>query len=401
MSMATSRKKRTSLAMAALAALVLAACSSSSKSSTSSNTTAAPSASTAAAPTTASSATTAPGSSASGASFLACEVTDTGGINDRSFNASAYQALQEAKKTDPNITYKYLGSTSTSDYTPNINTFLGQGCGIIVTVGFDMGDATKTAAQQNPSRKFTIVDFSYTPDIPNVVGLTYQTNQDAFLGGYVAAAMSKSGAVGTFGGQNIPPVTIYMDGFVAGVRYYNQQNHTHVKTLGWTPSGGRTASKPFNGNGLFTNDFTNQSLGKTDAQTLISQGADVIFPVAGAVGLGAAAAVKAANAGGSSVNMEWVDTDGCVSAPQYCSLFITSVQKGITTSVKQAVLAAANSTFKGGTYMGNLTNGGVSLAPFHNFASKVPSAVQKALPTISAGIQSGKISVDPTQYPAS
>jgi len=331
--------------------------------------------------------------------FLACEVTDTGGINDRSFNASAYQGLQVAAKAVPGLKYVYLSSSSTSDYTPNINTFLGEKCGIIVTVGFDMASATQTAAQKNPTDKFSIVDFTYTPAIKNVLGLHYDTNQDAFLGGYLAAAMSKTGKVGTFGGQDIPTVTIYMDGWVAGVRYYNKLNHAHVVALGWTPAKSRNfAAGGFQGTGLFTNDFTNQALGKTDAQTLIAEGADVIFPVAGAVGLGAAAAVKQA---GSGATMEWVDTDGCISAPQYCSLFLTSVTKGIVSSVATAVEEAAKGTFTGGNYNGTLANGGVALSPFHDFNSKVPAKVKAELASLKTGIIAGKISLDPNSYPAS
>ncbi len=331
--------------------------------------------------------------------FLACEVTDTGGINDRSFNASAYQGLQVAAKAVPGLKYVYLSSSSTSDYTPNINTFLGEKCGIIVTVGFDMASATQTAAQKNPTDKFSIVDFTYTPAIKNVLGLHYDTNQDAFLGGYLAAAMSKTGKVGTFGGQDIPTVTIYMDGWVAGVRYYDKLNHAHVVALGWTPAKSRNfAAGGFQGTGLFTNDFTNQALGKTDAQTLIAEGADVIFPVAGAVGLGAAAAVKQA---GSGATMEWVDTDGCISAPQYCSLFLTSVTKGIVSSVATAVEEAAKGTFTGGNYNGTLSNGGVALSPFHDFNSKVPAKVKAELATLKTGIIAGKISLDPNSYPAS
>jgi basic membrane protein A len=375
------RRAFASFAGVALAVTTLAACGSSSKTSSSSTTTA---------------------SSTSSKPFLACEVTDTGGINDRSFNASAYAGLQAAKSVGSGITYKYLSSTSTSDYTPNINTFIADNCGIIITVGYDMGNATQSAAQAHPSQKFAIVDYSYSPNIANIDALTYETNQDAFLGGYLAAAMSKSGTVGTFGGQDIPTVTIYMDGWVAGVRYYDQQNNAHVKVLGWTPTAtGRSTANPYPGNGLFTNDFTNQGLGKTDTQTLISQGADVIFPVAGAVGLGAAAAVQQANSAGGNDVMEWVDTDGCVSAPQYCSLFITSVEKGIVTSVKGAVLAAANGTFSGGTYVGTLANGGVTLAPYHDWASKIPASVQAKLKTIATGIESGSISTDSTSYPAS
>ncbi|MHB1930086.1 MAG: BMP family lipoprotein [Acidimicrobiales bacterium] len=396
--------RRSAMAVSAVAALTLgvAACGGSSTGSASGTGTSAagPSASGTSASASGTSAS-ASGTSASGSSgsghFLACEVTDTGGINDRSFNASAYEGLKVAAAAIPGLKYTYLQSNSTSDYTPNLNTFLGEHCGIIITVGFDMGAATESAAKAHPSQKFAIVDYSYSPNIPNVLGLTYETNQDAFLGGYLAAAMSKSGVVGTFGGQNIPPVTIYMDGWVAGVRYYNQQNHTHVHVLGWTPTPGR-AKGSLAGSGTFTNDFTNAALGKTDAETELSQGADVIFPVAGAVGLGAAAAVK--QAGGSNY-MEWVDVDGCISSPSYCPLFITSVTKGIVASVSQAVEAAAKGTFKGGVYVGTLANNGVALAPFHDFASKIPAKVQSALKTIQAGIESGKISVDPNSYPAS
>ena len=330
-------------------------------------------------------------------SFLACEVTDTGGINDRSFNASAYQGLKTGAAAIPGSKAVYLSSTSESDYVPNINTFVGEKCGIIVTVGFLMGDATQSAAKAHPTQKFAIVDYSYSPSIPNVLGLVYDTNQDAFLGGYLAAAMSKSGVVGEFGGENIPTVTIYMDGWVAGARYYNKLNHAHVKVLGWVPTPGR-AKGSLAGKGVFTGSFTNQALGKTDTQTLIGEGADIIFSVAGSVGLGAAAAVKAA---GSGHYMEWVDTDGCVSTPQYCSLFITSVTKGIVASVAAAVEEAAKGTFKGGNYFGTLANGGVALSPFHDYASVVPASVKSELNKIKAGIIAGTISVDPNSYPAS
>jgi basic membrane protein A len=354
-------------------------------------------------------------------SFLACEVTDTGGINDRSFNASAYQGLLDAQKQDSNITPKFLSSSSTSDYTPNINDFLAEHCGIIVTVGYDMAAATQTAAAAHPSQDFAIVDCpggtakgcpgasSSETTLPNIDNLAYETNQDAFLGGYLAAAMAKSnstapgGAVGTFGGQNIPTVTIYMDGWVAGVRYYDQLNHKSVKAYGWYPtSKGRTVNN-YTGNGLFTNNFTDDSLGKTDTSTaLIGQGgASVIFPVAGGVGLGAVAAVQEADSSNpGSVEMEWVDTDGCVSDPTGCKYFITSVEKGIAASVETAVLAAAHKTFKGGFYTGTLANGGVSLAPFHDFAGKIPSSVVSELNTIKSGIESGKISVNPCSYSA-
>jgi basic membrane protein A len=363
----------------ATATLLVAACgsSSSSLSSTTSSSAPAAGASSSAAPAASGTAT----GSTTG-SFLGCMVTDTGGINDKSFNQSAWQGMQEAAAANPKVTVKYLQSTTQSDYTPNINSFLAEKCGIIVTVGYLMAQATQTAAQAHPSQDFAIVDNAYTPPIKNIDALLFNTVQDGFLGGYLAAGMTKTGTVATFGGQEIPTVTIYMDGFWDGVQYYNSQHHTNVKVLGWNEQTQK---------GSFTGDFTNQTKGQTTTQTFISEGADIIFPVAGNVGLGAAKAVQDADNAGGHVAMEWVDTDGCVSAAQYCKYFITSVTKGIQAAVKSAVLSAASGTFKGGNYIGTLANGGVTLAPFHDYASKVPASLQSQLKTIGAEIASGKI----------
>jgi basic membrane protein A len=370
----------TKTAVVALVALLAAAACSKSTSTTTSSTTASTAAGGGATTTTGPTST---------ATMTACMVTDTGGIDDRSFNASAYQGLTDAKVADPNITVKYLQSTTQSDYVPNINALIQQKCGIIVTVGFLMGDATQAAAKANPTQNFAIVDYNYTPVLANVKGLLFNTAQAAYLGGYLAAGMTKTGTVATFGGVKIPPVTIYMDGFVEGVAAYNAKHSTTVKVLGWDEKAQ---------NGTFTGDFTDQSKGKNDTQTFIQQGADIIFPVAGNVGLGAAAA---AQQNGNGAHMLWVDTDGCVSAQSYCSLFISSVEKGIAVAVKQAVIDAANATFKGGNYVGTLANNGTALAPFHNFDSSVPASLKSELDQVKADIISGKITIASTAQPTS
>jgi basic membrane protein A len=322
-------------------------------------------------------------------------VTDTGGINDKSFNQSAWQGMQEAAAANPNITVKYLQSTTQSDYTTNINSFLGEKCGIIVTVGFLMGAATESAASAHPTQNFAIVDCSYASQCitgakdSNIDQLVFNTVQDGFLGGYLAAGMTKTGKVATFGGEDFGTVTIYMDGYWDGVQYYNQKHGTHVQVLGWNEQTQK---------GEFTGDFTNQTKGQTVTQTFISEGADIIFPVAGNVGLGAAKAVQDADNAGGKVNMMWVDTDGCVSAAQYCKYFVTSVTKGIQSAVKNAVLQAQSGSFKGGTYVGTLANGGAILSPFHDFASVVPASLQSELKTIETGIENGSIQT-PTKSP--
>jgi basic membrane protein A len=364
------RAKLASIAGLSAVAMLAAACGSSSGGS------AAPSAS-----ASSSSSSSAPAAAA----FKSCVVSDTGTINDKSFNQSAYDgATSAAAASSGKITAQFLPSSSPSDYATNITDFINQKCGIIVTVGFLMGAATQKAAQANPNQKFAIVDFDYSPKISNVDALVYNTVEDGFEGGYLAAAMSKTHKVATFGGQKLPTVTIYMDGFYDGVQYYNQQKHANVQVLGWNEK---------DQNGTFTGNFTDLTAGQRVTTTLISEGADIIFPVAGNVGLGAAKAVQTADAaaGTQKVNMMWVDTDGCVSTPQYCKYFITSIDKGIKSSVNAAVTAAQGGTFKGGDYVGTLANGGVGLAPFHDFASKVPASVVSALATIKADIISGKI----------
>jgi basic membrane protein A len=332
-------------------------------------------------------------SSSSGATtaakFKACMVTDTGGIDDKSFNASSWAGMQAAAKADPNIQVTYLQSTSPSDYATNISTFLAQQCGIIVTVGFLMADATESAAKSNPSQKFAIVDCSYASECltgakePNIDQLVFNTVQDGFLGGYLAAAVSKTHVVATYGGENFGTVTIYMDGFWDGVQYYNKQKHASVKVLGWNEPTQK---------GDFIGNFTSLGAGQTLTNTFIGDGADVIFPVAGGVGLGTAKAVQTADAAGKNVSIEWVDTDGCVNAPQYCKYFLTSVTKGIVPAVEDSVLSAAKGTFKtNNTYVGTLANNGAALAPFHDFATKIPASVQTEINTLKSDIESGKI----------
>ena len=324
-------------------------------------------------------------SAASAAAFKVCVISDTGTINDKSFNQSAWlAATQAAGASGGKISAQYLPSSSPADYAPNITSFINQKCGVIVTNGYLMGDATSTAAKANPNQKFAIIDFGYAKPFKNVDALVFNTVQDGFQGGYLAAGMSKTGKVATFGGQDLPTVTIYMDGYWDGVQYYNQKHHKNVQVLGWNEKTQK---------GSFTGNFTDVTAGQRLTNTFISEGADVIFPVAGNVGLGAAKAVQVADAaaGTQKVNMMWVDTDGCISNAQYCKYFITSINKGITNAVRHAIDTAANGTFTGGNYIGTLANGGVGLAPYHDFASKIPPALQSEVAQIKADIISGKI----------
>jgi len=302
-------------------------------------------------------------------------------VDDHSFNQTSWAGLQAAASTNPSIKISHVDSNSQNDYAPNLAAEQAKGCGTIIAVGGLMSDAVKAAAAKNPTQQYAEVDAPSSG--PNVYGIQYNTAQGGFLGGYLAAAMSKTGKVATYGGLNIPPVTIYMDGFWDGVQYYNQKNGKNVQVLGWAETNQK--------GGTFANSFTDQGKGKSITEAFIAQGADIIFPVAGGTGLGSGAAAQAS---GGKVLVIWVDVDGCISAAQYCNVFLTSVTKNLAGGVAAYTTQAAQGTKLGGqSYIGTLANNGTGIAPFHQFASQVPASVQTDLNTIKAGIISGSIQV--------
>jgi basic membrane protein A len=323
------------------------------------------------------------------------EVTDLGGVDDKSFNASGWKGIQDAT-SQLGVDGKYLESKDQSDYAKNIQQFLSENDNLIVTVGFLLGVDTAKAAKANPNTHFAIVDYTYpdcypgavegkdcgsSTDIPNVRGLAFQTDQAAFLAGYAAAGMTKTGKVGTFGGIKIPTVTIFMKGFEAGVKYYNQQKSKSVVVLGWD-----TAKD----DGLFTGNFDSTDDGRSFAQNLMQEGADIIMPVAGPVGLGSAAVCK-------ETGKCWivgVDTDWFVSAPEYSSVVLTSVQKKIDVAVFKTVQDEVDGKFTGGTVTYTLKDGGVDMAPFHDFDSQVPADLKTELAAAKAALSDGSLTVD-------
>jgi basic membrane protein A and related proteins len=314
-------------------------------------------------------------------SFKACQVTDTGGIDDKSFNTTAWKGVQDAMKQF-GINGDYLESARQTDYEKNINAFLDEKCNIIITVGFLLGDATKAAAEKNPNVKFSIVDFAYDPTVSNIVGQVFAIDQAAFLAGYVAASVTKTGKVGTFGGVQIPTVTVFMDGFALGVQYYNQMNNTSVQVLGWDPNAQT---------GLFTGNFQSTDDGRTMGQTLMDEGADIIMPVAGPVGLGTAVAAKERG----KTYIIGVDADWVLTNPDYADITFTSVMKNMDVTTVAAIKSAMDGTFKGGTILGTLENGGVGLAPFHDFEPLVSAELNAELEQLRKNIIDGKIATTP------
>jgi basic membrane protein A len=327
------------------------------------------------------------GSSAAAAAYKACMVTDTGGIDDKSFNASAWAGIQAAKAEASNIDPKYVSSSSEADYEPGLRNFVSQKCDYILAVGGLMGDATKKVATGSASSQFAIVDSGSSG--ANVYPMQFATQQAAFLAGYLAAGYSKSGKVGTYGGLKIAPVTIFMDGFADGVAYYNEKKGKTVTVLGWDKA---------KQNGTFADSFIDQNKGKTITQTLVSQGADVVLPVAGGTGLGTAQVAKDSS---GKVSVIWVDQDGCKSAAQYCDVFLSTVVKNVEEAVKESVVKGAKGEKLAATpgYIGTLENEGVSLAPYNQFDSKVDATLKSEIDQLKKDIIAGTVKAESASAP--
>ncbi|MDR2929513.1 MAG: BMP family ABC transporter substrate-binding protein [Propionibacteriaceae bacterium] len=310
--------------------------------------------------------------------FLACMISDAGGFDDRSFNQSGWEGMTRAEK-ELGIKVKKAESKDSTDYANNLASMQDQKCDITFTVGYNLSDATKAQATKFPDTKFAILDDNQI-SLPNVKSLIFKTSDAAFLAGYAAAGYSKTGTVATFGGIKLPTVTIFMDGFVDGVAQYNKDFSKSIKVLGWDKE---------KQDGSFTGDFDDQTKGQNLSNNFISQGADVIMPVAGPVGAGASAAAKAAG----NVAIVWVDADGYESSPQFKDLFLTSVVKQMSVTVYDTILATAQGKYSNTTYVGTLANDGVGIAPYHDYESKLSKDVQDKITDLKKQIVDGKLKV--------
>jgi basic membrane protein A len=321
---------------------------------------------------------------ANAAAVKACIALDTGGVDDKSFNALAWKgASVDAKKANSGVTAKYLSATSDADYAPNIKKFIDEKCDVIIGVGFLINGAIVAAAKANPTVKFAIVDQDGLSDgkpLPNLKSIQYATDAPSFQAGYLAAGVSKTGKVATYGGLPIPTVTIFMDAFAKGVAHYNKIKGKKVEVLGWD-----SAKKT----GEFIGDFSNTAKALQTSKNFEQAGADIILPVAG--GLGAVTAQNSMTSKKSKVI--WVDTDGFVSANKYRSVLLTSVMKGLGNSVASVINDVHAGKFTNAAYVGTLKNGGTLIAPYHDLIRQVPAGLRTEVSKLGADIRNGKVSV--------
>ncbi|MCX6029996.1 MAG: BMP family ABC transporter substrate-binding protein [Chloroflexi bacterium] len=309
-------------------------------------------------------------------------VTDTGGVNDKSFNQSAWTGVQKAAK-EFGFDAKFIESKQPTDYEKNIDQFATEKYDVIVTVGFLMGDATAAKAVQYPNIKFAIIDNAYYPTkgakpcddtkkdcysdggLKNVTSLMFQEDEVGFLAGVVAAGMSKTGTVCTVSGMEIPPVVRFVVGYQSGAQ--------------WMKAG----TKALN---VYIPSFVDPAKGKETGQSMIGQGCDVVFGVGGNTGNGGLLAAKE-----KGLMAIGVDVDQYNTYPEVKDALLTSAAKNVDAAVYEYLKTVNGKTDKAGIFTANLKNGGVGLAAYHDWDSKIPQTVKDKVKAATDGLKGGSI----------
>ena len=290
-------------------------------------------------------------------------VTDVGGVNDQSFNQSAWEGLQKAKK-ELAIKTSYQESKQDADYPANLETLYDAGNDLIWGIGFKMADSILKMAKQNPKQKYAIIDYSFgdsTP--PNVLGVMFKAEEGAFLSGFIASKMSKTKTIGFIGGMSVPIIHSFQYGYKAGAKFANSKTIIIEQ---------------------YSESFTDAAKGKAIANQMIGKNADVVFHAAGAVGDGVIEAVKEKNKMAVGV-----DRDQNYMAPKNV---ITSSMKRVDKAIFAVVSDFKKGIFKGGSTLSyGLKDGAVDIAP--TTSKMIPENILKEVNDLKKKISDGKINV--------
>jgi basic membrane protein A len=293
-------------------------------------------------------------------------VTDVGRINDRSFNQSAWEGVEQAAE-ELGAETKYIETKDSKDYADNMQQFIDEDYDVIVTVGFALGDATTKAAKENPDIQFIGVDQWQGEELDNVTGLIFHEDHSGYLAGALAASLSESGTIGgVFGTDLVPPVVAFREGYEAGAKATNPDINI-VST--YHPGGIDVA-------------FTDPEWGAATAAQAIDQGADVVFAAGGSTGNGALEET-ATHEGFWCIG---VDSDQWETVPGAHACLVSSAMKLITPGIVELVNLAKEDNFPGGNYFG-----GAGLAPFHDFEDQIPQDLKDKLEEIDKGLKDGSI----------
>jgi len=309
-------------------------------------------------------------------------VTDVGGVNDKSFNQSAWAGVQKAI-AELGVEGQFIESKQPTDYEKNIDQFATEGYDAVIAVGFLMGDATAVKARQYPNLKLAIVDNAYFPSegsvacgagvtdcyddggLKNVTSLMFQEDEVGFLAGVLAGGMSKTGTVCSVAGMEIPPVVRFVVGYQNGAKWINP----NAQSLN-----------------VYIPSFTDPAKGKEVGQSMIDQGCDVVFGVGGNTGNGGLLAAKE-----KGLMAIGVDVDQYFTYPEVKDALLSSAAKNVDTAVFQYIKSLTDGTAKAGIATANLSNGGIGLAPYHDWDGKIPQSVKDKIKEASDALIAGTL----------
>lgn len=293
-------------------------------------------------------------------------VTDVGKVDDKSFNQSAWEGVQQAQK-DLGAQVKYIETTDAKDYAKNIATFADAKYDVIVTVGFNLGEATIAAAKTYTGVKFIGVDQFQADTVANVTGLVFPEDQSGYMVGALAALMTKSGKIGAvLATDAVPPVWRFGEGYRAGAKSIKPDIEINVV---------------YHNDVGFDKTFVDPEWGKTTAISMIDKGVDIIFGAGGKTGNGALLGCAEKN-----VMAIGVDTDQYLTVPEAQKVLLSSAMKMLVPGTFNLIKAAKDGSVKGGNFTGE-----ASYAPFHDLDGKVPADVKTKMQEIQKGLTDGSI----------
>lgn len=311
-------------------------------------------------------------------------VTGAGGVNDHAFNQLAWEGVQKAAQ-DMGFQVKLLESEQPTDYATNIAALAAQGYNVIITAGSLLSDATAWGATQHPEIKFAIIDHAYAPpagDLSNVTSLMFAEEQAGFLAGVLAGGMSRSGFVCSVSSMRTAASDRYVISFHAGASWQAgpelkiMNNYINLQTADETAD----ENVP---------SFVDATQGKETALRLIGAGCDVLFAVGGD-------AVSGVLLAASENNLPAIgaDVDGYNSDPERQPALISSARKNADVAVYNYLRTVADGSVRGGISTATLQNGGVGLAPFRDWESKIPADLKARIQQATSGIEDGSIQID-------
>jgi len=294
-------------------------------------------------------------------------LNEGGTIRDGGFNESAYNGVLLVGK-DFGVDVAYKETISGKDYAAAIDTFVADGRNIIVTVGFQMIEATVQSAQKYPNAKFIGVDFTLDPLPPNFTGLLFREDEGGFLAGALAGLMTKSNTVAVIGGQQIPPVERFVKGFINGVTYTNRDAKPLFK---------------------YSTSFNNAEEGRLSAQEFITQGADVIFGAGGFTGSSAIAFAASQKVYVIGVDQDEFGTTFALGRD--AEYILTSAVKRVDTAVFNSVREILDGKFTASSKVLGAAQCGVTFAPYHKAEAAVAQPTRDKLEAIWRALAGGTL----------